>query len=231
MKCIRSQALFLLVTLSPSTFAKDFTEYLDQFLTDIPNESINPLFQQGIAVQRRALNRERKIIVAFAPGFDFNFGAWAHVPIGLQLGYSLSEKFEASFHWVPKFYGIQKATSRQLKDLTFEDGESPDLTQSKKSREYGLLLHWAPGYGKMSFSMDRAYRYDFFFDLLLGYTQFVSAASPKVGFGVGSSLIFSDRFSLRYSFMATLLSTPDLESGKSSAGMVGEFAISTVFYL
>ena len=116
--------------------------------------------------------------------------------------------------------------------MEFSDGgDPPDLNQAKKSTEYTGIIHWTPGYGKISFTDNQSYRYDMFFDLLFGYLKFQSSTSVKIGAGFGNSLYFSDKFALRYSLWGSYAATPDLKTGLSSPSIMGELQIGLIFYL
>jgi len=221
-----------ITTAAPQVRAEGVEEFLEKYLSEVPDESINPLFRQSMAVQRRSLSRAGQIILGFQPNIDLSFGPYGNFGFGLKFGYALSERLEATLLWVPYVYGLKKSIAGQLDELEFTNGgDAPDLEQSKKRAEYTAVLHWVPGYGKIAFSKDRSYRYDMFFDLILGYVQYDSSTSPKLGVGFGNAMFFSDNFSIRYSVWGSVVNSPDLESNSSSPTLVGEFQLGFLFYL
>jgi hypothetical protein len=206
--------------------------FMEEFLNEAPQEPINPLFRQSSVVQRQSISREGRVLLGLQPSLDVNFGPFANIGTGFNIGYAFSERFELNFLWIPYFVPMKKGIASQLADMEFSDtGDPPDIEQSKKQAEYTAVFHWAPGYGKISFSSNQTYRYDFFFDFILGWLQFQNTATAKIGAGFGNSLFFTDKFALRYSLWGTYISTPNLVTDMSSPTLAGELQLGFIFYL
>jgi len=187
--------LLLSVLLFFSNFG--FAAELDKTLKPNPNDEMANLFENVVAVQRKAKVKTDKFL--FFPYFsiDFSDSAYTQYNVALNFGRAFGEFWEVYLSYVPSFFVNERNISKKVRGLTLQSGFQADISNEKAQSSVGLEVNWVPIYGKDSWGPYGIIRSDTFFNLGLSQITYERNAGMKYKLMVGKTFFLADYFNLR----------------------------------
>lgn len=155
------------------------------------------LFENVVAVQRKAKVKSGKFL--FFPYFsiDFSDSAYTQYNVALNFGYSFGEFWEVYLSYVPSFFVNERNISKKVRGLTLQSGFQADISNEKAQSAVGIDVNWVPIYGKDSWGPYGIIRSDTFFNLGLSQITYERNAGMKYKLMVGKTFFLADYFNLR----------------------------------
>ncbi len=172
---------------------------LDQALKPdtLEEESASSVFRDMGVVQRKAMNKARKVLFSSYLAMDFSDGPYSMYGIHTNFGYAFSDFFEIYFNLAPAFINSKRSIVTKVEALTLQNGAQATITTALAKREFGLDIIWAPLYGKDSLGTQTVVRSDTFVKLGGSMIQFNSGQGLKFQLGLGKTYFLFKKMGLR----------------------------------
>lgn len=165
---------------------------------DKEDEVISSVFKDVVVVQRKAKQKEGKILFSTYSSFDFADGPITMYGFNTNVGYALSNFWEVYLSYTPVFSSQERPIVNKVRKLTLANNEEADITYSKPKSFIGLDLLWLPAYGKDSFGPYWIVRSDTFFKFGVGTINYESGdRGQKYSLMFGKTYFLSEYFNLR----------------------------------
>lgn len=172
---------------------------LDRSLQPNLNDEISSLFENVVAVQRKAKVKSGSFLLNPYFSFDFSDSPYTMYGFNLNLGYALGEFWEVYLNYAPSYANNERSISKKVKDLgTLTSGQSPEISMEKAKSSYGLEVNWVPIYGKDSWGPYGIIRSDTFLNMAVYQMNYTTGNGLKYKLGVGKTFFLSDWFNLRF---------------------------------
>jgi hypothetical protein len=202
---------------------------LDRSLKPEQKDEISALFENVVAVQRKA--KIKKDSWLFNPYLSFDFSDSPSTMYGLNLnaGYAMSESWEVYLNYVPSYVTSERQIAKKVRDLgTLADGTKAEISYEKAKYSYGLEVNWLPAYGKDSWGPYQIIRSDTFLNLGVYQVKYETTTGMKYKFMVGKTFFISPLVNIRVQGGASYLETVSL--AQKSSVMIGLLEAGLVFY-
>ncbi len=192
-------------------------------------EQVSTVFRDMIVVQRKAKDKQSKILADVHGSFDFSDGPNTMYGINTNVGYAFSDFFEVYVNFVPHFIVQDRDIVGKVESLTLLGGAQATITYAEPKYQYGLEFLWAPAYGKDSWSPFSIVRSDTFFKFSIG--QIIYEGSQKgmrYALMLGKTFFFSNLLNFR---LATgFVQAETIVDDKKSSNFMAAIEAGLVFY-
>lgn len=208
---------------------------LDRSLEPTNQDEISALFENVIAVQRKAKVKSGKFLFAPVMSFDFSDAVYTMYGLNLSFGYALSEFWEVYFTYTPSFVSNERSISKKVRELpAYADGSKPAIVAEKAKSEMGIDINWVPIYGKDSWGPFGIIRSDTFLNLHVGQVKYEQNSGLKYKFALGKTFFLTPFWNLRVQAGGAMLeaySTSDASiAAKKESVTIGLLEGGFVFY-
>jgi hypothetical protein len=191
-------------------------------------DKVSTVFRDMVVVQRKAKDKDNKILTNVYMSFDFSDGPNTMYGINTNIGYAFSDFFEVYLNFVPAFIVQDRDIVDKIKSITVEGGGQASITYAEPDYQYGLEFLWAPAYGKDSWSPYSIVRSDTFFKFSIGQIKYDSESGMRYALTIGKTFFLSKWFNIR---LATgLVSAETIVDGKKSANTMATIESGLVLY-
>ncbi len=204
---------------------------LDKNLRPPPIETreIEEVFKDVVVVQRKAKTKKGSFLFNTFGSFDFSDGPTTLYGMNINLGYALSDSFEAYVNYVPSFIAQERDVVKRFDDLILEGGYKAKLNYSKPLSQYGVELLWAPAYGKDSWGPYSIVRSDTFVKMGFAMIQYEGGFSgDRYGLSIGKTFFLSNWFNLRAAAGGSVLQS--IIDGEKVSYTVGILEVGLIWY-
>lgn len=188
----------------------------------------SPLFENIIAVQKRAKSREGRWIAYPYFSADFSDAPYTMWGMNLNLGRALSEHWELYFNVVPFYITSERSISKKVKELTLANGKKARIDFDKAKIHAGFEVNFVPAYGKDSWGPFGIIRSDTFLNTGLGVVQYETGTGLRTKLGLGKTFYVSESLNVRG--MAGGSFVEMISGGSKEIVMVGLLEAGFVFY-
>lgn len=202
---------------------------LDRELKPEQKDEISALFENVVAVQRKAKVKAGSWLFNPYLSFDFSDSPSTMYGLNLNFGYAMSEFWEVYLNYVPSYITNERQVAKKVRDLgTLADGTKAEISYEKAKSSYGVELNWLPAYGKDSWGPYQIIRSDTFLNLGLYQIKYESTTGMKYKLMLGKTFFVSPNVNIRLQAGASYLDTVSL--GQKSSALIGLLEMGTVFY-
>lgn len=171
---------------------------LDRSLEPSNQDEISALFENVIAVQRKAKVKSGKFLFSPIMSFDFSDSVYTMYGLNLNFGYALSEFWEVYFSYTPSFAANERSISKKVRELpAYADGSKPALIAEKAKSAMGIDINWVPIYGKDSWGPFGIIRSDTFFSFHVGQIKYEQNSGLKYKLALGKTFFLTSLWNLR----------------------------------
>lgn len=185
-------------------------------------DKVFDIFEDVVVVQRKAKDKRGKFLLNPGMTLDFSDGPTTLYTMNMNLGYAMSDFFEAYVNIVPAFVTKDRSIVTKLSEYNIQ------VKASKPTAQYGLELLWLPAYGKDSWGPYSIVRSDTFFKLGYAMIQFESGSGSRVSLLVGKTYFLYEWFNLRIGAGLNILET--IVDNKKQSSPVAVIESGFVFY-
>lgn len=189
---------------------------------------VSNLFEDVVAVQRKALKKSNNFLASPYLSFDFSDSPYTMYALNLDLGYAPSEFWEIYLNYVPVYITQERSLSKKVRELTLKDDKQAEIKTEKAKSSYGIDVLWSPAYGKDSWGLRGVVRSDTFFAFSAGMIKYDTGSGLKTKLGVGKTFFIYDEFNFRAQAGVSILET--ITDGKKEMQTVGLLEFGTVYY-
>lgn len=218
-----------------SIFAQEATKKeikaatLDTQLQPNLNDEVSSLFENVVAVQRKAKVKAGSFLVSPFLSFDFSDSPYTMYGANLNFGYAIGEFWEVYLNYVPTYVNNERSIAKQVRDLgQLKSGETPEISIEKAKSSYGLEVNWVPIYGKDSWGPYGIIRSDSFLNLAYHQMKYTDNSGAKYKLALGKTFFLSNWFNLR--IQAGAASVEVFSKGKKESILIGLIETGLVFY-
>jgi outer membrane beta-barrel protein len=201
---------------------------LDRGLKPGSSDEVSSLFENVVAVQRKAKQKSGKFLLAPLFSFDFSDSPFTMYGLNLSFGYALGEFWEIYLTYTPAFAANERNISKKVKELTLANGDVANIETERAKSYYGVDVNWVPIYGKDSWGPYGIVRSDTFLNFSAGQVKYEVNSGLKYKFALGKTFFFSDHFNFRVQAGPSLLDT--FSKGVKQSIFFGLIEVGTVFY-
>lgn len=201
---------------------------LDRGLRPGSSDEVSSLFENVVAVQRKAKQKAGKFLVAPLLSFDFSDSPFTMYGLNLSLGYAFGEFWEVYLTYTPTFVANERNISKKVKELVLADGAAANIETEKAKSYYGIDVNWVPIYGKDSWGPYGIVRSDTFLSFSAGQMKYEINSGLKYKFALGKTFFFSDNFNFRVQAGPSMLDT--FSKGIKQNIIIGLIEAGAVFY-
>lgn len=171
---------------------------LDRGLEPSNQDEISALFQNVIAVQRKAKVKSGKILFSPIFSFDFSDSVYTMYGMNLNLGYAIGEFWEIYFSYVPTFVANERSIAKKVRELpAYGDGSRPAIVAEKAKSAMGIEVNWVPIYGKDSWGPFGIIRSDTFLNLHIGQIKYDQNTGSRYKMALGKTFFLTPVWNLR----------------------------------
>lgn len=202
---------------------------LDRGLKPEQKDEISALFENVVAVQRKAKVKKDSWLFYPYASFDFSDSPTTMYGLNLDLGYAPSEFWEFYLNYVPAYITNERQIAKKVRDLgTLSDGTKAEISYEKAKYSYGLEASWLPAYGKDSWGPYHIVRSDTFLNLGVYQIKYESTTGMKYKLTLGKTFFLSPMINIRVQGGASYLETVSLN--QKSSVFIGLLEAGMVFY-
>lgn len=211
----------------PSSVPKKAT--LDRSLQPTANDEISTLFENVVAVQRKAKVKSGSFLFNPYASFDFSDSAYTMYGLNLNLGYALGEFWEIYLNYVPTYVTNERSIAKKVRDLgTLANGRTAEISVEKARSSFALEINWVPIYGKDSWGPYGIIRSDTFINFGAGTIKYTDGSGMKYKLALGKTFFLSELINLR--FMAGASYVEMIADSKKEGVVIGLLESGLVFY-
>lgn len=175
---------------------------LDRSLQPSQKDEISSLFENVVAVQRKAKIKSGHFLFHTNLSFDFSDAPYNMYAVNLNFGYAVSEFLEIYLNYVPAYSAQERNISKKVRDLPVYPtgpyaGMQPSINAEKAKSSYGVEFNWVPIYGKDSWGAYGIVRSDTFVNVGFGQIKYENSTGVKTKLMLGKTFFLSDTWNLR----------------------------------
>lgn len=201
---------------------------LDHSLKPQATDEVSSLFENIVAVQKKARVKSGKFL--FSPSMSFDFSDSPNTMYGLNLdfGYALGEFWEVYLAVTPTYISNERSLAKKVRDLNLGSQEA-NIVAEKAKYSYGIDVNWVPIYGKDSWGPYGIIRSDTFINFGLKQVKYEVSTGNQFKTMLGKTFFISNYFNLRLQAGASYLETFSV-NGKKDGIILGLLEGGVVFY-
>ncbi len=227
--CQTSGSLIFVSSKAYAQNAPAAKDELDRGLKPEQKDEISALFENVVAVQRKAKVKAGSWLFNPYLSFDFSDSPSTMYGLNLNFGYAMSEFWEVYLNYVPSYVTNERQIAKKVRDLgTLADGTKAEISYEKAKSSYGLELNWLPAYGKDSWGPYQIIRSDTFLNVGLYQIKYESTTGMKYKVMLGKTFFVSPLVNIRLQAGASYLETVSL--AQKNSALIGLLEMGTVFY-
>lgn len=202
---------------------------LDRSLEPVVSDEISSLFENIVAVQRKAKVKSGNFLFAPYFSFDFSDSPQTMYAVNLNMGYAAGEFWEVYINYVPAYVSNERSIAKKVRQLpAYPDGTVPVLIFEKPKSSLGIEVNWVPIYGKDSWGPYGIIRSDTFLNLGISQVKFENHTGYKTKLALGKTFFISDYWNLRLQAGGNFLET--FSSDKKEVIVIGLLEGGLVYY-
>lgn len=203
---------------------------LDRSLEPTVSDEISSLFENVVAVQRKAKVKSGKFLFAPYLSFDFSDSPQTMYAFNFNMGYAIGEFFEIYLNYVPSYVNNERSISKKVRELRPypDDGTTPYIDVEKVKNSFGLELNWVPIYGKDSWGPYGIIRSDTYLNVGFSRINYTINSGYKTKLAIGKTWFISDYWNLRLQAGGSFLET--FSKGKKEIIVIGLLEGGLVYY-
>ncbi len=162
------------------------------------DDEISNVFRDMGVVQRRAMRKRNRFLVATYATLDFSDGPYTNYSMSVNPGYAISDFLEVYAQFSPFYIVNARPIVDLVSSLTLQNGQQATITAARPKYQFGVEVLWAPLYGKDSLGMNTIIRSDTF--LKVGASQIQYDSTTGLGFklGLGKTFFIGKYMGLRF---------------------------------
>lgn len=207
---------------------------LDRGLEPTQQDEISSLFENVVAVQRKAKIKNGHFLFHTNFSFDFSDSPYTMYALNLNAGYAIGEFWEIYLNYVPTYAANERSIARKVRELpAYPSGLQPELNSEKAKSSYGIELNWVPLYGKDSWGAYGIIRSDTFVNIGVGQIKYQTQTGNKTKLMLGKTFFISDLWNLRMQAGGSVLETFSMNTAsviQKETIVIGLLEFGTVFY-
>lgn len=228
-KLIQKIAVTVMIScLVNSTTWAESPSALDRSLRPGTSDEVTSLFENVVAVQRKAKRKAGKFLLAPMLSFDFSDAPFTMYGFNLGLGYAFGEFWELYLSYTPAFLSNERNISKKVKELVLASGDIANIETEKAKNYLGIDINWVPIYGKDSWGPYGIVRSDTFLNFSVGQVNYEINSGLKYKFTLGKTFFFSENFNFRIQAGPSYLET--FSKGIKQDILIGLIEAGAVFY-
>lgn len=160
------------------------------------------VFEDIVAVQRRAKVKKNKILFQTYFSADFSDAAYTMYSTNLGLGYGIGESIELYLTFAPSFITNERRYSKLVRKLPIAGNYSASIEAPKAKSFTAIEIIWAPLYGKDSFGEFGVIRSDTFVDVAYGKLEYKNPRpeSPEFEEAINANSFYKSKLMLGKTF-------------------------------
>lgn len=185
-------------------------------------DKVYEIFEDVVVVQRKAKDKRGSFLLNPGMTLDFSDGPTTLYTVNMNVGYAVSDFFEAYVNFVPSFITQDRSIVKKLGEYNIQ------VKAAKPTAQYGVELLWLPAYGKDSWGPYSIVRSDTFFKFGYSIIQFDSGSGSRIALLVGKTYFLSRWFNLRIGAGVNVLDT--IVDGKKQSNPVAVIESGFMFY-
>lgn len=202
---------------------------LDRTLKPQEGDEISTVFENVIAVQRKAKVKAKRQIFSPYLSFDFSDAPYTMYGAAINYGYAFSEFWEVYLNVIPTFITNERTISKKVKELKFPNTSYHAEISSEKAQLFtGLEINYVPIYGKDSWGPYGIIRSDTFINFGAGLIKYETLSGMRVKFALGKTWFLTNLFNLRAQAGGSVLE--GVINGKKEMQVIGLLESGLVFY-
>lgn len=218
-----ASALVATQAVTPSASAQAKATPLDKSVQVVEQkDKIFEIFEDVVVVQRKAKDKRGSFLLNPGMTLDFSDGPTTLYTVNLNVGYAISDFFEAYVNFVPSFITQDRSIVKKLGEYNIQ------VKTAKPTAQYGVELLWLPAYGKDSWGPYSIVRSDTFFKFGYSMIQFDSGSGSRIALLVGKTYFLYPWFNLRVGAGLNMLET--IVDGKKQSNPVAVIESGFMFY-
>ena len=202
---------------------------LDRTLKPQEGDEISTVFENVIAVQRKAKVKAKRQIFSPYLSFDFSDAPYTMYGAAINYGYAFSEFWEVYLNVIPTFITNERTISKKVKELKFPNTSYHAEISSEKAQLFtGIEVNYVPIYGKDSWGPYGIVRSDTFINFGAGLIKYESLSGMRVKFALGKTWFLTNILNLRMQAGGSVLE--GVINGKKEMQVIGLLESGLVFY-
>lgn len=189
MRMIVSASCFIHLLLVNQSYVQAVGTPLDKSLkpSALEAEEVSPTLEDMGVVQRRMIQKSKKILVSAKYSLDFADGPYSINRVNFDLGYSFSENWEVYLTTTPIYMISKRLIAQQIETLRLEDGNFASINVAIPKKQFGLEVLWALLYGKESLGLRTLLRSDTFVKFGVLVIQYDRGNGTGLNLGLGKT--------------------------------------------
>ena len=203
---------------------------LDRSLKPGTNDEISSLFDNVVAVQRRAKVKSGKFLFNPYFSYDFSDAPLTMYGVDLNFGYAIGEFWEIYLNYAPYYINQERSIAKKVSDLgpLQSTGQTASIAIDKVKSSYGFELNWVPIYGKDSWGPYGIIRSDTFLNMGVSQVSQDTGTGLKYKLAIGKTFFLHDYFNLRMNAGAAYVERRALNT--VTGVTIGLLEVGSVFY-
>ncbi len=171
------------------------------------NEYQSAVLKDMGVVQRKAMNKGERFILATNFSFDFSDGPYTNYYLQLSPGYAFSDFWEVTLHYAPFFISNPRSIVTKVENLDLLGGGKASILYNKPKYALGAEIVWAPMYGKDSLGINHLVRSDTFFKGGFSRVTYTDDSGMRYFFGFGKTYFLGSSAGFRASVVLNYVQT------------------------
>ena len=202
---------------------------LDRTLKPQSTDEVSSLFENIVAVQRKAKVKTGKFLFNPSMSFDFSDSPSTMYGLNLGFGYAINEFWEVYATLTPTYISNERNLGKKVRDLQLPGGQTADVLVQKAKYGYGVDVNWVPIYGKDSWGPYGIVRSDTFINVGLSNIQYEESNGMQFRAMLGKTFFISNLINIRLKAGASYLQTVS-NNDKKDGIVIGLLEGGVVYY-
>jgi hypothetical protein len=191
-------------------------------------EDVSSIFEDVVAVQRKAKKKSQSILFWPYLSFDFSDSPYTMYGLNTNVGIALGESLEIYANFTPHFLTQDKAIVHEINQLQTVNGRHVVLDTGKAQHQLGGEFIWSPIYGKESWGPYGIVRSETFLDIAFGQVTYDNGVGLRSKLGIGKTYFFSHVWNVR--LLAGSSFVQRITNGQKQTSTVGLLEAGMVYY-
>ena len=167
------------------------------------DQNVSTVFKDMVVVQRKAKKKAGHFLFSTHSTIDFSDGPITNYAINTNIGYAISDFWEAYINFVPYFIVNERPIVKKVQGLTLQNGGTATISYSKPKSQVDIDILWLPAYGKESWGPYSLIRSDTFLKFSAAQIQYEADTGLRFATLLGKTYFLYDLLNLRVAAGAT----------------------------